>query len=117
MAQSTQFQPVITSNLSTIVADGDTVSSAVDLSGTTLAGILFPAEYDGASITLQASNSYSGSYVDVYDAAGTAFTITAGASRMVMIEPSKVAGIQYMKIETNIAQTGDTSFTLLTRPV
>ena len=117
MAESTQFQPVLTSNLNTIIANGATESGAIDLSGTTLSAIAFPAEFDGNALTLKASTSANGTFVDVYEATGVALTIQGGASRIVTIEPARMAGLQYIKLIADTAQTGDSTLTLMTRPV
>lgn len=117
MAESTQFQPIITSNLTATIADSATESGAVDLSGTTLSAITFPSTFDGADITLKAATTASGTFVDVYDANGLQVTLSGAPSRIVAVEPAKLAGLQYIKLVADTAQTGDTTFTIITRPV
>lgn len=117
MAESTQFQSILTSNLTATIADTATESGAVDLSGTTLTAVYFPAEFDGAAVSVKAATAAGGTYVDVYDANGLQLTINGSASRMVTVDPAATAGLQYIKLEAATAQTGDTTFTLLTRPV
>lgn len=117
MAQSTQFQPVITTNLGATIADSVTESDAIDLSGTTLTAIAFPASFDGDSLTLQAAETNDATYVDVYEANGLQMTISGGASRIVTIDPAKMAGLQYIKLVADTAQSGATVLTLMTRPI
>jgi len=96
MVQSSQFQPIVTHNLTATIADSATESSAIDLSGTTLTAIAIPAEFDGAALTLKAAQSHDATYVDVYSDNGLHLNITAAASQMVTIEPAKMAGLQYI---------------------
>ncbi|GEM_PF-3214149 len=117
MAESTQFQPIITSNLTATIADTATESGAIDLSGTTLSALAFPAEFDGAAVTLKAASSAAGAFIDVHDMAGAQVSITASASRMTVIEPAKVAGLRFIKLVADTAQDGATDITLMTRPV
>ena len=117
MAESTQFQPIITSNLTATILDSATESAAIDLSGTTLTSIAFPSTFDGATVTLKAASAAAGTFVDVYAANGLQLTINASASQIVVIEPAKVAGLQYIKLVADTAQTGDSTLTLMTRPV
>ncbi len=117
MAESTQFQPIITTNLTTLMADGQTESSAIDLSGTTLAALSIPAEFEGASISLKAAIAANGNFVSVYDAKGIVVSFNAAANRFIVIEPALMAGLQHIKLVSNVAQSGDATITLLTRPI
>ncbi|MDG1287033.1 MAG: hypothetical protein P8P30_05645 [Rickettsiales bacterium] len=117
MAESNQFQPIVTSNLTATIADTATESDAIDLSGTTLSAIAFPAEFDGTAVTLKAASSADSTFVDVHDMAGTQMSITASASRMTVIEPAKLAGVRFIKLVADTAQDGATILTLMTRPV
>lgn len=117
MVQSTQFQPIVTHNLTATIADAATESDAIDLSGTTLTAIAFPASFEGAALTLKAAENHGATYVDVYESNGLALTITGSAAQIVTIEPAKLAGLQYIKLVADTAQTGATTLTLMTRPV
>ena len=117
MVQSTQFQPIVATNLSTIIVDNETESDAIDLSGTTLVAIAFPAEFDGTKLTLKAAQTSDAAYVNVHESNGLALTIAGTASQIVTIEPAKLAGLQYIKLVADNAQAGDSIFTLMTRPV
>lgn len=117
MVQSTQFQPIVTHNLTATIADSATQSDAIDLSGTTLTAISLPSEFDGTALTLKAAETSNASYVDVHEANGMALTIKGSASQIVTIEPAKLAGLQYIKLVADTAQTGVTTLTLMTRPV
>jgi len=117
MAESTHFQPIVTHNLTATIADAATESGAVDLSGTTLVGVAFPAEFDGTAVTVKAASTSGGTYVNVYDNNGLQLSLTAAASRVITIDPVKTAGLQYIKLVAGTAQTGATVLTLITRPV
>lgn len=117
MAQSHQFQPVVTTNLTATLTDGNTESDAIDLSGTTLTALEIPASFEGAALTLQAASSEAGTYYEVCNSNGTPVTITAAASRIITLDPAQMAGLRYIKLVADTAQTGDVSLTLMTRPV
>ena len=117
MAESNQFQPIITRNLTATITDNATESNIVNLSGTTLTALEISAEFDGAAIGLQASSTVDGDFVAVHEQGGAALAISAAASRLVTLEPAKFAGLQYIKLISDTAQSGATDITLLTRPV
>ena len=102
MPNSTQFNSLITSDLVTTIANGASVSDAIDLSGTTLCGYIMPSAWTSASITFQASVDGTNFY-DLYDQYGTEVTHTVSPSRFVALTPSDMASIRYIKFRSGTA--------------
>ena len=117
---ASSFQSNRCFDVTVTIANGETVSQAVDISGTTLCGIIVPANLEGVSLTLQSSGSFAGTYVDVYDRAGNQISkVTvagSGSARFISLDPNNFIGLQYIKLESASTQTGDAIFTLVTKP-
>ena len=81
------------------IASGGSLSAAVDLLGYNLVGIITPAEWTAANITVQ--NSLDGTtFNNVYDVDGTEYTISAAAARSVMLPPGDVVSLQSIKLRS-----------------
>ncbi len=118
MPSSEQYQPNDSYNKTATVANGATTSEAIDLSGTDLAGIFIPAEFDGTTLGFSASTAIDGTYVTVQDGEGSTLSITCTASRFVPIKNlALIAGLRFIKLVCGTSQTGDTVFTLALRPL
>lgn len=93
----------------------------------TVVGIYMPAAWTAASITLMTippltANPSAATWNDVYDKNGNEYTITCAAGEYIIISPSDLAGIRYLKLRsgtsgTPVAQGGDRTITLVTRPI
>lgn len=119
MPSSPEFAPIVCYDLQATVANGQTASGEVDLSGCELVGLFVPSTFDGTQITLTATPAGGGTHVVVQDGDGSssAFTITTAASRYVPLDNLAIAaGIRFVKLVCATSQTGDTVFTLATRP-
>ena len=106
------------------IANGQTLSSEVDLEGSQLVGINIPAEFDGTSLGLTAapilSDGTSGTFVDVQNGStsSTALAFTTTASRYIPIDNlAMTAGLRKIKLKAATSQTGNTVFTLTLRQV
>lgn len=84
------------------IANGASLSDAVDLGGKLLGGILMPAAWTAANLTFQASAD-GVTYGNVYDAVGDEYTVTAAASRFIALDPSMFSGAQYVKVRSGTA--------------
>lgn len=81
------------------IANGASLSGAIDLSTGKLARIAMPASWTAANLTFQAS--YDGAtYNDLYDQNGTEYTVTAAASRSILVPFADFIGIRYLKIRS-----------------
>lgn len=106
------------------IADGTSLSAAVDLDGYSLVGLYVPSGWNAADITLQSEPAAAeeGTYLNVYDASDNELTIQAGASRFILLDPSLYISIRRVKVRSGTAgspvnQTGDVDVTLLARPI
>ena len=119
MPSSADFVPVVCADLTATVANGQTASEEVDLGGCELLGIFVPSTFDGTQITLTAAPARGGTHLTVQDGDGSssAFTVTTAAGRYVPLDnPAIAAGLRFVKLVCATSQTGDTVFTLATRP-
>lgn len=116
MALSSDFQPVITT-ISATIANAATTTAAIDLAGTSLVAIQFPAAFTGTSVTFQASTTLSGTYQAVIDGSGTTLTKTVVAARYMVLDPLEFAGIQFIKIVSSASEAAQRDLIIVTRPL
>ncbi len=118
MPISTQYQPVLSNDLTAIIASGQTTSGEIDLNGNTLCGLFLPSTFDGSAITFEAAHTSGGTYVAVQDGAGNAVSKTVSASKYITLNPADFAGIRFLRLVAGTAQSAtDTVITLAVRPV
>lgn len=86
------------------IANGASLSDAVQLDGSALVGIVMPATWTAANLTIQASHNDS-TYNNVYDELGTEKTIVAAASRYISLNPADFAGSDSIKVRSGTAGT------------
>lgn len=101
------------------IANGASLSAAINLAGEGVLSIRMPAAWTTANLTFQASTDGT-TYNDVYDEFGTEYTVTAAASRHILVDPSKFAGATYLKVRsgttgTPVNQGADRSLVLSSR--
>lgn len=121
MPDSTQYPAVLTCDLTATIASSASLSGAVDLSGTTLAGYVMPAAWTAAGITFKASIDGT-NFFDLYDQFGNEVKHTVDAGRVVSLTPSDMASIRYIKIRSGtsasvVNQVAERVITLITRAV
>jgi hypothetical protein len=117
--QMGQFQELRVVKTATI-ANGTSLSAAVDLTGLTLVGIQMPSAWTAADLTFEASTD-DGTYDDVYDGA-LEYSVSAAASRFIRIAPSDLVSAQYLKVRsgtsgTPVNQLAERAITLIARPI
>lgn len=99
--------------LTCTIASGATESNAIDLTGNYLAGLHFPA-MTGSAVTLVASTTIDGVYTPVFNNANVAISFTVdGNARTRLIEPSLVAGLQFVKLVAGTAQAAQRVITAI----
>ena len=74
--------------LDVTISNGASITSAIDLRGRTLVGIIMPAAWTAATITFEMSDTAAGTYVDVYDISESELEITAAASLYLALDPA-----------------------------
>lgn len=90
---------IVTSLEPAAIANGAALSGAVHLHAHRVFAIQMPATWTAANLTFQ--GSYDGStYADVYDETGNEVTVTAAASRFIILDPVKFMGLQKLKIRS-----------------
>jgi hypothetical protein len=82
------------------IANGASLSGAIDLGTSRLLAIQMPAAWTAAALTFEAS--YDGvTYAPVYDSAGTEISWTVGASRLVLnAAAAEWLGVRYLKVRS-----------------
>lgn len=93
-------------------AENTTPTDGIDLYGYSLLGITFPSTFDGTTIGFTVASSLGGTYVQMLDKNGSAYSKTCAASKYLPLDPTDFAGIQFIKPVTGTNQ--DTSDTILT---
>ena len=97
-----------------VIADGQTVQTgSVDSIGYLVSGIIIPAGFEGTTLTFQACDTATGTFLDVVNSSGTAVSMTVAASTHVVFEPQTFAGARYLKVVAGTAQTGATTLKLV----
>lgn len=84
------------------IANGASLSAAVDTGTARLACISLPAAWTAADLTLQCSTD-GVTFRDVYDKDGAEYTIKAAASRAVLVPLADTLGMRYIKIRSGTA--------------
>lgn len=98
------------------IANGQTVSGAVDLGSKRLFAIVTPAALTSTAMTFQASHDGS-TYNAVYDESGSQLSYTVSTSRYIVISsPARWIGVRYLKVVGGSAEGGARSITLVAVP-
>lgn len=82
------------------IANGASLSSEIKITEETITGIVMPSAWTAANITFAAAASEGGTFVPVYDAAGTELEVTAAASRFIAISPDALRAARYLKVRS-----------------
>ena len=103
------------------IAESGSLSAAVDIKGATIVGVIMPAAWTAANLTLQASIDDE-TYNNVYDKFGTEVNIPVAASRHVIVSPAELTSLRYVKLRsgtsgTPVTQAAARVITLVVRPV
>lgn len=104
--------------LEVTIASSGSITSAIDTKGRTLVGIFMPASWTAASITFQAAITADGTYVDVYDTAGSELSVTADAGLYLPIDPINFWGLTHIKVRSGtsgsaVSQGAERTLTLM----
>ena len=87
------------------IPNGTAVTSVIDTMGFPLAGVLMPSAWTAANLTMDAAPDAAANVAAVYDDAGTEVTLTAAASRFIAVSPSKLSGVQFLRMRSGTAGT------------
>lgn len=101
------------------IANGESLSGAVDLNGCALFGVIMPAAWTAANLSVQTSLD-NATFNNVYDSFGNEYLITAAASRRIIVPVGDLPCVKWIKIRSGtsgsaVAQGGARTITLLVR--
>jgi hypothetical protein len=86
-----------------VIANGQSLSAAIDLKEGELMALSMPASWTAANLTLQSSKDGGETWQNVHDKSGTEVTITAAADRYIVFDASLVEllrGVRNLKIRS-----------------
>lgn len=103
------------------IANGASLSGAVNISNRNMFGILMPSAWTAAALTFQGSLDGTNFY-DLYDDTGTEISFSVAASRYVLVSwPAKFFGLKKLKIRSGtsasaVNQAADRALTIIIIP-
>lgn len=106
--------------LSVTIANGTALSGAANVQGRDVVGIIMPAAWTAAAITLRASGN-GVDFADVFSTGGTEVNYTVAASRYIPIEAGTLSGMQALILRSGTAgvpvnQGGERAIGVVVRP-
>lgn len=94
-------------NKSITIGDGEQNSAVIELDGSSLVGVLFPASLTSTAMTFLVSSAADGTFVDLKSTtSGSALSYTVASSQYNAIDPAPFAGVQFLKIRLGSAESG-----------
>lgn len=105
--------PILTREVT--VANGQTISSDVDLRGHVVVGVVTPAALTSTSLTFQQKLDGETTWKTIHDREGTAYTVTVAADRFVAIPPGDVAAFRNTRLVMGSAEGGARTIKLVLR--
>lgn len=82
------------------IANGQSITSALNLGGLRLFGIVMPSAWTTANLTFQMSHDGGATWNNIYDTNGNEISITAGTSRFIALDPVNYASITMLKVRS-----------------
>lgn len=109
------------SRLTATISNGQAITASIYLRDQPLVAIQMPASWTAANLTFQGSNDGT-TFFDVYNLDGDEYTVTAAASRYIVLSPFEFQWARYIKIRsgttgTPVNQSADRTIVLVTRRV
>ncbi len=89
--------------LSTTIAGSASLTSAVNLGGLRLFGIIMPSSWTAANLTFQTSADAGLTWANVYDQGGAEVAAAADVSRCILLSPTQFAPLQYVRVRSGTA--------------
>ncbi len=99
-----------------VIANTATVSSIAVIIQQSIVGFILPAGLAGTAITFQVSQDGI-TFVPLHGENGTAFTLTAAASRAIHVDPAIFLPWSHVRLVANAAQTGSMTIILMIRDI
>lgn len=103
------------------IASGASLSAAIDTGGAVPVRIAMPADWTAADLTFQVSSDGGTTWWNLYDAAGTEYTVTAAEDREILLPYAELVGCRFIKLrsgtsDTPVNQAADRTLTLTVAP-
>ncbi len=118
MPNSIHYEPQVSYNLTATIANGQTTSAEIDLAGTTLCGLIIPSAMTGTAISIQMSDTSSGTFVAVQDGNGNDLSLAIAVNKFIPINNLAVsAGLRFIKIVSGSSEGAQRVIKLVTRAV
>lgn len=106
------------------IANGASLSGAIDLGDYTLVGLITDSAWDTNTMSFAVSDAIGGTYVPLHSLTSGAEVVTGSivASKWFAADPADFAGVQYLKVRSGtsaaaVNQSGATVITLICRAV
>ncbi len=110
MATERNYSPNKFYDLIATIANGQTDSGAIDLTGLELVGLFAPAGFDGTQLKFSAAPAIDGAYVTVQDGNGTDYVLTVTPNRYIPFpDLTLTSGLRFVKLSAVTTQTGGDS--------
>ena len=102
------------------ILNGQSQSQEIDLGESQLVGLVMPATWTAANLTILAASSPGGTFNPLHDEGGTEITITAAAARQISISSAKLQGARFIKVRSGtsgapVNQAADRQIQLLVK--
>lgn len=88
------------------IASGGNLSTPIEIEGAQILGFIMPAEWTSANLTFKASDTFGGTYQDIYDDSGIEVSVTVAAQGTcigISVAALALAGFSYIKIRSGTA--------------
>lgn len=108
--------------VSAAIANGASLSGAINLYGLRPFGVVIPAEWTAANLTFQVSLDKGATWINMADQNGNEISATASAGTCVVLNMAQFASVQYLRLRsgtaaTPVAQGGARTLQLILRAV
>lgn len=94
--------PIVTRTAT--IAESASLSDAIETDGSAVVGIVMPAAWTAANLTLQASADDT-TFSNVYDEQGNEKTVIASTSRYILLNPADFLGANSIKVRSGTSGT------------
>lgn len=106
------------STITATIAAGQSLSSAVYLGASFLAGIFIPSNWTSANLTFQGSPDGGTTWGELYTYLGAEWTFVAAASQFLTVDPTQWKGVRSLIVRSGTAasavnQTNTVNLTLM----
>jgi hypothetical protein len=109
--------PIISYENSATIASLGRNSSAVTIGSMTICGLIMPATWTAATLSMEMSIDNGVTWHQVYDNDGTQIVLTVDASRYVKLDPADFAGINTLRLVSSADQAEERTIVIAARPV